>query len=177
MAVLSIPGENVKISFPTQIKSFLSDRGVFFDQWVCGVELSDEATQEEILEAYKDQLRPFMEKGGYKVADVISINKGTENYLEIRNKFLAEHIHTEDEIRFFIAGKGLFWFHMEDQPVFNLLCEQGDLISVPAGCKHWFDAGIENPYVRCIRIFTETSGWTPHYTEENSQKEFENITV
>ena len=118
-----------------------------------------------------------MERGGYQTADVICINEQTENYDQIREKFLAEHIHTEDEIRFFISGRGLFWFHLENEPVFNLLCEKGDLISVPAGTKHWFDAGVENPKVQCIRIFTETSGWTPHYTPENRQKAYNQITL
>ena len=38
-----------------------------------------------------------------------------------------------------------------------------DLISVPANAKHWFDAG-ENPSFAVVRVFTDTSGWTPHYT-------------
>lgn len=82
-----------------------------------------------------------MKNSGYKTADVISINATTENYNTLRTKFLAEHTHSEDEIRFFVDGKGLFWFNLEKVPVFNLLCEAGDLISVPAGTKHWFDAG------------------------------------
>jgi 1,2-dihydroxy-3-keto-5-methylthiopentene dioxygenase len=44
-------------------------------------------------------------------------------------------------------------------------CTQGDLISVPAGTRHWFDAG-ENPFCTVLRVFTDTTGWTPHYTGE-----------
>jgi 1,2-dihydroxy-3-keto-5-methylthiopentene dioxygenase len=99
----------------------------------------------------------------------------TENYDAIRSKFLAEHTHSEDEIRFFVDGKGIFWFNLETEPVFNLLCEKGDLISVPAGTKHWFDAGDNNPFVKAIRIFIDMSGWVPNYTESKLEQNFSNF--
>jgi 1,2-dihydroxy-3-keto-5-methylthiopentene dioxygenase len=113
-----------------------------------------------------------MKSGGYETADVISINSSTENYAAIRAKFLAEHTHSEDEIRFFVDGQGLFWFHLENEDVFNLLCERGDLISVPAGTKHWFDAGEMDPFVKAIRIFIDMSGWVPEYTNSGKENEF-----
>lgn len=172
MAILSIPETNTEICDPKEIRAFFNARGVFFDQWTCDVVFDDKATQEEILAAYSKDLTPFMEQGGYLTADVISINKLTENYDAIRAKFLAEHIHTEDEIRFFVDGQGIFWFNLENQPVFNLLCEKGDLISVPAGTKHWFDAGESNPFVKAIRIFIDMSGWVPHYTASSIETKF-----
>lgn len=172
MAILSVPEHNIEIRDPRLIKAFFTQRGIFFDQWSCDVEFDDRASQEEILEAYNKDLKPFMESGGYKTADVININGTTENYEAIRAKFLAEHIHTEDEIRFFVDGQGLFWFNLETEPVFNLLCQKGDLISVPAGTKHWFDAGEQDPFVKTIRIFIDMSGWVPHYTESQEEKKF-----
>jgi 1,2-dihydroxy-3-keto-5-methylthiopentene dioxygenase len=164
MAILSIPDENRILNQPLEIKSFLNHYGIFFDQWPCDVVFENQATQEEILSAYEGSLRPFMENGGYLTADVISINSLTENYDAIRAKFLAEHTHSEDEIRFFVDGQGFFWFNLKEAPVFNLLCQKGDLISVPAGTKHWFDAGENNPFVKAIRIFIDQSGWIPEYT-------------
>jgi 1,2-dihydroxy-3-keto-5-methylthiopentene dioxygenase len=143
---------------------YLNQQGIFFDQWSCSVVFDDRASQEEILEAYERDLKPFMERGGYLTADVISINSLTENYGAIRAKFLAEHTHSEDEIRFFVDGQGFFWFNLEGVPVFNVLCQKGDLISVPAGTKHWFDAGANDPFVKAIRIFIDQSGWIPEYT-------------
>jgi 1,2-dihydroxy-3-keto-5-methylthiopentene dioxygenase len=169
MAILSIPETNSDIHDIPSIRDFFKERGIFFDQWHCDALFDDEATQEHILEAYKEQLDSFMKLGGYKTADVISINHLTENYPAIRSKFLAEHTHSEDEIRFFVDGKGLFWFNLEQEPVFNLLCEKGDLIAVPAGTKHWFDAGEHGPFVKAIRIFIDTSGWIPHYTDSKKE--------
>jgi 1,2-dihydroxy-3-keto-5-methylthiopentene dioxygenase len=172
MAILSISEQQAEWHDPQEIKSFLNNRGIFFDQWTCNVLFDDTASQDEILAAYAKDLDPFMKQGGYLTADVISINSLTENYPAIRSKFLAEHTHSEDEIRFFVDGKGLFWFHLDNEPVFNLLCEKGDLISVPAGTKHWFDAGEINPFVKAIRIFIDTSGWVPDYTNSKVEEHF-----
>lgn len=177
MAILSIPEKQIQISEPLAIKTFLNQRGIFFDQWSCDVRFDDSASSDEILKAYEKDLTPFMQNGGYETADVISINSLTENYEAIRAKFLAEHIHTEDEIRFFVDGQGLFWFNLESEPVFNLLCQRGDLISVPAGSKHWFDAGETNPFVKAIRIFIDMSGWVPHYTESKIELKFQDFKI
>lgn len=172
MAILSFPDTQKSIKNPEEIKGFLNSKGVFFDQWNCAVMFENTATQQEILDAYASDLLPFMKQGGYKTADVISINSATENYESIRNKFLSEHTHSEDEIRFFVDGKGFFWFNLESEPVFNLLCERGDLISVPAGTKHWFDAGEKNPFVKAIRIFIDASGWIPEYTSSGIEQKY-----
>lgn len=170
MAVLTIPDLNRSISSETEIRSFLNERGVYFDVWDT-IKVNDNDSMEVIIEKYTPFLEPYMSKNGYKVADVININSQTENYDALRKKFLAEHTHTEDEVRYFIDGEGLFWFHLEDGEVFNVLCQAGDLISVPAGVKHWFDAG-EKPYVKVIRIFIDMSGWVPHYTESAIEKKY-----
>jgi 1,2-dihydroxy-3-keto-5-methylthiopentene dioxygenase len=45
------------------------------------------------------------------------------------------------------------------------------LISVPANTKHWFDAG-PAPYFTALRVFTDTTGWTPHYTGDEISERF-----
>jgi 1,2-dihydroxy-3-keto-5-methylthiopentene dioxygenase len=37
------------------------------------------------------------------------------------------------------------------------------MINVPRGTWHWFDL-CEDSNIRCIRLFQESSGWTPRYT-------------
>jgi 1,2-dihydroxy-3-keto-5-methylthiopentene dioxygenase len=141
----------------------MNQRGIFFDQWTCAVHFDDTASTDEILAAYATDLNPFMKNGGYETADVISIHSLTENYEAIRAKFLAEHTHSEDEIRFFVDGQGLFWFHLENEEVFNLLCERGD------------DAGETQPFVKAIRIFIDMSGWIPEYTESGLEQQFKDF--
>lgn len=152
------------ITEPLEVKAFLSERGIHFDQWRLNQPLDESASEEQIFAAYNDYLQPFMQTNHYLSADLVHIHPELENYPEIRKKFLAEHTHSEDEVRFFAAGQGLFWFHLEDDSVFSVLCETGDLLSVPKHCRHWFDAGEHMPYVKAIRIFSDQSGWVPHYT-------------
>jgi len=170
MAIISIPDKNKKIKEESEIREFLQNVGVWYDRWEANATLNDNASQEDVIAAYSKALEPFMNNNGYKVADVININSTTENYEAIRNKFLQEHTHTEDEVRVFVDGEGLFWFNLEGHAVFNVLCQKGDLISVPAGSRHWFDAGESDPFVKAIRIFIDTSGWVPHYTGSDIEK-------
>jgi 1,2-dihydroxy-3-keto-5-methylthiopentene dioxygenase len=174
MAVLNIPDQNIQIKEVNQIREFLNERGIWFDQWQASEKFSDDADQDTIFNAYAHVLKPYMAEKGYETADVISINATTPNYEAIRNKFLSEHRHTEDEVRFFVDGKGFFWFNLDNgkDSVFNVMCEAGDLISVPANTKHWFDAGKEDPFVKAIRIFIDMSGWVPHYTESGVDKAY-----
>ncbi|NUN99475.1 MAG: cupin [Saprospiraceae bacterium] len=167
MAVLNIPDQQFSTADVAEIRTFLNTRGIWFDQWEAKENLSENADQDTVLNAYAHVLQPFMQKNGYQTADVININATTPDYEALRNKFLSEHRHTEDEVRFFVAGKGYFWFNLDNgsDPVFNVLCEAGDLIAVPAHTRHWFDAGQSDPFVKTIRMFVDQSGWVPHYTE------------
>jgi 1,2-dihydroxy-3-keto-5-methylthiopentene dioxygenase len=167
MATLIIPDKKMTLNATDEIRDYLRVRGIWFDQWTADCEFSNDATQDEILDAYAKALKPFMAQGGYQTADVISVHSETPNLPELRAKFLREHTHTEDEIRFFVDGVGYFWFNLEnDEPVFCVKCEAGDLLSVPAGVKHWFEMG-EKPFVKTIRVFTDASGWVPHYTDSS----------
>lgn len=170
MAVLNIPDENKTLENLEEIKSFLSDRGIEFSVWEASKKLSDEDTQEDILSAYEHELKPFMEKNGFKTADVISVNPNTENIEAIRQKFLKEHTHSEDEVRFFVDGEGLFWFHLNGE-VFNLLCTKGDFLSVPAGATHWFDLAPKYT-VKAIRIFSNEEGWVANYTNSGIDEKY-----
>ena len=80
----------------------------------------------------------------------------------LRKKFLDEHTHAEDEVRFFVAGSGLFSLHLGTR-VYEVLCEQGDLIGVPDGTRHWFDMGPAPSFV-AIRLFTNPAGWVAQFT-------------
>src|SRR5690606_23110267 len=88
----------------------------------------------------------------------------------LRAKFLDEHTHAEDEVRFFVAGKGLFNLHI-DEHVYAVLCEKGDVISVRAGVKHWFDMG-EYPRFTAIRLFNNPDGWVAHFTGDTIAEQY-----
>jgi 1,2-dihydroxy-3-keto-5-methylthiopentene dioxygenase len=180
MATLHCPDIGLSLESPDDIQAFLNARGIFYEQWAAPCVFAPGATQEQILKAYAPVLEPYMAKNGYQTADVISVDSDTPNIAALKAKFLPEHIHTEDEVRFFVDGHGDFWFNLAEpekkageapisifsQPPFCVRCVAGDLLSVPAGYPHWFDLG-EKPFVKAIRIFTDASGWTPLYTERD----------
>ncbi len=172
MATIRVPDKRLRLTEERDVRRFLDERGVFYERWVSGP-LPSEITDAEILRSHDHWLTPFMEKNGYRTADVIRVTPNTPNLPAIREKFLREHTHSEDEVRFFAQGEGLFWFHKESpvEEVFAVRCEAGDLLSVPANTKHWFDLGPE-PLVCAIRIFTDQAGWVPHYTESGIEQRY-----
>jgi 1,2-dihydroxy-3-keto-5-methylthiopentene dioxygenase len=173
MAILRIIDKNVTLRDPSAIRQFLEVRDILYERWSAERDLPSESSNEQVLAAYNHLLKPLMEKGGYQTADVISVDAHTTNLEGIREKFIREHTHSEDEVRVFVEGQGYFWFHKEEHEdeVFALLCEEGDLISVPANTKHWFDLG-NPPKVRAIRIFTDQAGWVPHYTKSGIDQRY-----
>ena len=144
------------------IQAFLAEQGVRFERWQASQPLEQDASQEAILAAYADEVSRLKQENGFTTADVISLNPQHPDKAALREKFLSEHIHSEDEVRFFVRGQGLFYMHLGDK-VAVVGCSQEDLISVPAGTKHWFDMGAQ-PAFTCIRLFTNPEGWVAEYS-------------
>jgi len=146
----------------TYIQNQLKDIGVQFERWTAKAPLAADASQESVLAAYADSIDKLKQLFGFQSVDVVKLNPDHPEKDAFRQKFLAEHIHTDFEVRFFVEGCGLFYLHVDDN-VYAVLCEQGDLISVPANTPHWFDMG-ENPKFTCIRFFTTPEGWIAQFT-------------
>ena len=144
------------------IANRLSEIGVQFERWEAGCLLGPDATQETVLSAYREPVERLQRLYGFQSADVISVTSNHPQKNELRGKFLSEHVHGDFEVRFFVEGRGLFFLHPDDR-VYAVLCEQGDLISVPAQVKHWFDMGAE-PDLKCIRLFTTPEGWVAQFS-------------
>ncbi|HSO84145.1 MAG TPA: cupin, partial [Thiocapsa sp.] len=77
---------------------------------------------------------------------------------------------TEFEVRFFVEGSGLFYLHTNGR-VYAVICEQGDLISVPDSTTHWFDMG-PRPHFTAIRFFTNPEGWVANFTGSDIASRF-----
>ncbi len=171
MAKLLLAKTNETITDFNKIKSFLATHQIMIDQWEAATPLHAHSTQEEILSAYAHSLKPFMEKHGLETADVINVHPETENLMAIRQKFMKEHRHSDDEIRFFVDGEGIFWFHLDNGEVIAVTCSKGDFMSVPKNFRHWFDLH-PNYFVKAIRIFSNIEGWVPHYTDSGIDQKY-----
>lgn len=157
-------------SDPALVAAELKKINVGFDRWKSPVSLTADAAAEEILEAYRPYLDALMGETGAGSADVVKLTPDHPKAAELREKFLSEHTHSEPEIRFFVSGSGHFVLH-ENGHVYDALCEQGDLIHVPAGIKHWFDAGV-SPNFTALRVFTDVSGWIANFTGDDISGRF-----
>jgi 1,2-dihydroxy-3-keto-5-methylthiopentene dioxygenase len=155
---------------PIAISDRLAKIGVGFERWQAGHDLPLGASAEVVLRTYRSEIDRLMQKGGYQSVDVVSLQPEHPDRAALRQKFLNEHTHAEDEIRFFVAGSGLFTIHVNAQ-VFEIECRQNDLINLPAGTRHWFDMG-EAPFFVAIRIFTNPSGWVAQFTGSAIAQQF-----
>ena len=113
--------------------------------------------------AYAAPIAKLKEQGGFVTADVIDIEPDTPNLDAMLARFKSEHWHDEDEVRFTLAGRGIFHLHLESG-VIAIEVVPGDLLRVPRGTHHWFDLCSERR-IRAIRLFQQVSGWAPRYTE------------
>ncbi|OYY75934.1 MAG: cupin [Sphingomonas sp. 28-62-20] len=148
------------------IATELSHIGVRFERWPTRAV----ASAEDVLIAYAPEIDQLVAADGYQSIDVMAVAPNHPDRATIRTKFLSEHTHAEDEIRFFVEGEGLFTLHHQGR-VFNMLCTKGDLISVPAGMRHWFDMG-ENPHFSVIRLFLNPDGWIATLTGDDIADRF-----
>ncbi|MCC1496369.1 acireductone dioxygenase [Alcanivorax sp. 1008] len=154
----------------SEISRLLNEAGVRFEQWQTDASVAPGDSQEKVIAAYRADIDRLIAEQGYQTVDVVSLNSDHPQKAELRKKFLDEHRHSEDEVRFFVAGSGLFSLHIGNK-VYEVLCEQGDLISVPANTPHWFDMG-PNPYFIAIRLFNNPEGWVANFTGSDIASRF-----
>lgn len=151
----------------------LAEAGVRYEQWQASQALSENPQQDEVISAYKADIDRLIAEEGYQTVDVVSMVPDHPEKAAFRQKFLNEHRHSEDEVRFFVEGQGLFTLHI-DNKVYEVLCTKGDLISVPANTPHWFDMG-PNPRFVAIRLFNNPEGWVANFTGSDIAEQFSRL--
>ena len=171
MATVTIANENKTIHGEQEITWLLASHGIDYERWNPSHPVADNAPAEEILRAYAHEIDQLKQRGGYVTADVIDVDSNTDGLEQMLARFNREHWHDEDEVRFIIAGHGLFHIHTTAGPVLGIEVEAGDLIRVPRGTLHWFNL-CSDRRIRAIRLFQDMSGWTPHYTESGVDERF-----
>ncbi len=174
MAVLRIPDENRSLREQNEVRDYLAGIGIDFERWEPLPGVAEDASAEEVLRVYGGQIDALKRRGGYVTADVIDVHPHTPGLQTMLAKFNIEHRHDEDEVRYIIAGRGLFHIHPPKGSVVAIEVEAGDLIRVPKGTLHWFDLCGERR-IRAIRLFQDSSGWTPHYTNSGVDRGYEPV--
>jgi 1,2-dihydroxy-3-keto-5-methylthiopentene dioxygenase len=172
MAILRIPEENILLTEEQSVKDRLSVIGIGFESWPAPHTLRDNCSAQEALAAYSVQIERLKQLGGYVTSDVIDVTPQTPGLDAMLARFNREHWHDEDEVRFILAGRGVFHIHPKSGPVVSIEVEPGDLLRVPRGTHHWFDLCADRK-IRAIRLFQDVAGWTPHYTESGADKRYQ----
>lgn len=174
MAIVRIPEEQVTLHERAVITERLATCGIEYKHWLPRRAVSADAPADEILRSYSNEIDGLKQRGGYITADVIDVNPETPGLEAMLAKFNREHWHSEDEVRFIIAGHGVFHVRPKHGPVVAIEVEAGDLISVPRDTLHWFDL-CSDRRIRAIRLFQDLVGWTPYYTESGEDRKYQPV--
>ncbi|MGW4601232.1 1,2-dihydroxy-3-keto-5-methylthiopentene dioxygenase [Streptomyces sp. NPDC004457] len=150
-----------------EIARELAAHQVTLRHWPLRATVTRELADDALLDLYRAEVAELCASESMTVVDVarLHVEPGEEwrrRASQARSAFLEEHRHAEDEVRFFAHGRGCFSLHLGDR-VYAVVCEAGDLLSVPAGTRHWFDMG-ERPDFAAIRFFREEDGWVGDFT-------------
>jgi 1,2-dihydroxy-3-keto-5-methylthiopentene dioxygenase len=153
-----------------EIRAALARIDVGFERWAASHPLEITDGDSEIIAAYRREIARLEQSRSFRSVDVIRCLPDHPQRRELRTKFLAEHVHDDDEVRFFVEGGAMFYLHAAER-VHMVHCERNDLISVPSGMRHWFDMGPE-PHFTAIRLFTTPEGWVARFTGDEIATRF-----
>lgn len=124
----------------------LADEGIFYRQ------LPTDAAD------YAEPLAALCTERGYVAQDLVHLGTTTPNLEPLLEKFFQEHLHTDEEIRFVLAGEGIFDLRDVDDRWMRVHVVPGDLLIVPANKYHRFALN-ETMTITCKRLFQNQDGW------------------
>jgi 1,2-dihydroxy-3-keto-5-methylthiopentene dioxygenase len=152
------------------IVSTLAEQGVDIRRLKAPAPVVPGASQKEVMSACQEPVEALMAEHGCLAVEVISVDSHHPQRAELRARFVEDHHHAEDELRWVVAGRGLFSLRVGEF-VYVVLCERNDLISIPAGTRQWFDMG-EPPHFLAVRLFKSASGLSATFTDEGIADQF-----
>lgn len=152
------------------IAAHLAHAGILYERWNAETPFPPDSDTDTVLHAYAVPIERLKQARRFVSVDIVRITPRMDGLAALRAKFLDEHTHDEDEARFFIEGTGAFYIHLKAR-VFRVVCEAGDLLSIPAGTPHWFDMG-PKPRFTTIRFFGRPDGWVATLTGDTIASRF-----
>ncbi|MDN4523715.1 1,2-dihydroxy-3-keto-5-methylthiopentene dioxygenase [Fictibacillus fluitans] len=175
MAQLRFHDNNERVEGLDKVSSYLESQGVIYENWDIeklpshlkeNYVLTDDE-KAEVVQVFRSEIDELSKRRGYVTEDVISLSPDTPNLDELLKNFLAEHHHSDDEVRFIVSGHGIFAIEGPEGRFFDVELEPGDLISVPENYRHYFTL-MDDRQVVAVRIFKSKEGWVPIYEKEEA---------
>ncbi len=174
MAIIRTP-DGRSLTNPDEISKYLAPHGLEYARW--GVErmpsglgklsLSDDE-KKQVLGLYETELSDLRARRKYVTQDIVSLAPDNPKLEAILDVFRKEHYHTDDEVRFITAGRGVFYVRgakgADAGKVIECEVHAGDLLVVPENTYHWFDLCAEKQIV-AIRVFKTPEGWVANYKD------------
>eukprot|EP01098_Paradermamoeba_levis_P003203 TRINITY_DN1490_c0_g1_i2.p2 TRINITY_DN1490_c0_g1~~TRINITY_DN1490_c0_g1_i2.p2 ORF type:complete len:186 (+),score=59.14 TRINITY_DN1490_c0_g1_i2:104-661(+) len=105
------------------------------------------------------KLAQICQARGYTYKDFVDSRK-IPNLKEKLANFFEEHIHDDEEIRFFVDGSGYFDVRSLDDRWIRIELAKGEMIILPAGIYHRFNPD-EKMFFSVMRLFVGDPVWTP----------------
>lgn len=124
-----------------------------------------DSEKEQILQALDGYFEQLKASAGYQSRDLIVLHPGVENLNTILSKFNRCHYHTDAEVRYIVAGEGIFGFVRPDGSQVELTVQPEEFINVPENTEHWFYL-TSLQRIKAVRYFTSREGWVPEYTSQ-----------
>jgi 1,2-dihydroxy-3-keto-5-methylthiopentene dioxygenase len=142
----------------------LSEIGVCIEQWPTLSFLPGAPIlEDDVLKIYEKEINCIKSKYAYSQVDLATMKPNDAFAISVRGRYLSEHTHEEDEVRFFLSGKVLIYLNINHK-IHILECTQGDFIIIPAGVKHWMDIG-PKPDFSVVRWFNSKKAFINNFTE------------
>jgi 1,2-dihydroxy-3-keto-5-methylthiopentene dioxygenase len=124
--------------------------------------LSDEE-KEQVLQALDGYFGELKASAGYQSRDLIVLHPEIPNLDTLLSKFDSCHYHADAEVRYIVAGEGIFGFVRPDGSQVELTIQPEEYINVPENTEHWFYL-TPSRRIKAVRYFTTMEGWVPEYT-------------
>jgi 1,2-dihydroxy-3-keto-5-methylthiopentene dioxygenase len=105
-------------------------------------------------EEINEDVEKFCKERNYKIRDQKQVSANLPNNEDLRVLFAKEHIHADEEIKYFMKGSGYFDIRSNKDEWIRIQVTRGDLLVLPEGIYHRYVNDITN-YIHLMRFFQD----------------------